>query len=107
FIGVPSDCSPVVLTFTPPSAASRALVRLLTGLGGGLNFDFARFSFQVPMLLSAAKAPSAVMATVMKSLDKMVLIFQFSFSFLSDNVETAWKSPRRNQVRSEWESVKE
>ena len=33
----PSACSPVVLTFTPPSDASRVIVRLLTGIGAGVT----------------------------------------------------------------------
>jgi hypothetical protein len=48
-------------------------VRFLTG-AAGLNFDFSMFSFQVPSVLSAAKAVMTVIARPANSLIRMFLI---------------------------------
>ena len=60
--------SPVVVTFTPPSDASLVMVRLFTGIGAGVYVDFATLSFQVPMVLSAPKAATVVIARARSAL---------------------------------------
>lgn len=52
-----SALSPFADSFTPPSDASRTIVRLVIGdcPDGGLD-DFSVFIFQVPSVLSAANA---------------------------------------------------
>src|SRR6266566_4655482 len=79
-MGVPSIFSPVVVTFTPPSDASRTVVRLLTVLGP-LPVLLSVFRFHVPSELSAPKIPIAVIATPITNFAKMLFIV-FLFSFL-------------------------
>src|ERR1017187_1315193 len=64
FIIVPSARSPVFVTFTPPLDASRTVVRLFNGNGAGVYFDFATFSFHVPIVLSAPKAARAATVNI-------------------------------------------
>src|SRR5258708_27269204 len=67
-IAVPSVRSPVVVCLTPPSDASLVMVRLLTGIGAGVYFDFSTLNFQVPSVLSAPKAATVVITKAMKAL---------------------------------------
>src|SRR5579864_2295485 len=55
-MGVPSVRSPVLVTFTPPGAASRTEVTLFTGNGAGVYFVFSTLAFHVPRELSAPNA---------------------------------------------------
>ena len=61
-MGVPSTFSPVLVTLTPPSDASRTVVRLLTVLGL-LPLVLSKLRFHVPSELSAPNIPIAVIAT--------------------------------------------
>src|ERR1051326_7980677 len=63
-----------MVTFIPPSAASRELDALLSGMGPGVYFDFATFNFQVPIVLSAASAPIVVRARATRVLVNMARI---------------------------------
>src|SRR4030081_1061639 len=75
-IGVPSACSPVLVTVTPPFAASRIVVMLLIGIGAGVYFDLSMLSFQVPSELSAPRAAIAVIAKAMNALLRILPICQ-------------------------------
>jgi hypothetical protein len=55
----------VVVTFTPPGAASRTTVRLFTGQGAGVYLDAVMLTFQVPRELSTPKAANGV--TIVKA----------------------------------------
>src|ERR1022692_4076036 len=78
FIIVPSARSPVFVTFTPPLDASRTVVRLFNGNGAGVYVDLATFSFQVPMVLSAPKAATVVIARARITVLRIVRICQAS-----------------------------
>src|ERR1700693_1634225 len=52
----------------PPSIPARTTVRLFTGMGAGVYFDYSTFSFQVPIVLSAPRAARAVAAKIKNSL---------------------------------------
>src|SRR5438876_11274742 len=75
-MAVPSILSPVVVTFTPPSDASRTVLRLLTVLGP-LPVLLSTLRFQVPSELSAPKTPIAVIATPITNFAKMLCIVFF------------------------------
>ena len=83
-IAVPSDRSPVVVCFTPPSATSRVTVRLLTGIGAGVYFDFSILSFQVPSELSAPKTTPVEIARTTSALRRRDRIV-FSFMVLIEH----------------------
>src|SRR5713226_2467402 len=91
-MGVPSMFSPVVVTFTPPSDASRTVVRLLTVLGL-LLLLFSMLRFHVPSELSAPKTPIAVIAIPITNLAKILRIVQFSlFTLLKFTDVAVWRS---------------
>src|ERR1019366_8894773 len=81
FIIVPSARSPVFVTFTPPLDASRTVVRLFNGNGAGVYFDFSTLSFQVPIELSAPKAPMVVIARATSALVRIVRICKAPLNF--------------------------
>src|SRR5262245_26007606 len=72
-IGVPSTRSPVLACFTPPSTAPRSSIRLFTGIGGPVYLDFSRFSFQAPIVLSAPRATTVLIA---KARDALIRVFR-------------------------------
>src|SRR6266478_8993416 len=91
-MGVPSILSPGVVTFTPPSDASRTVVSLLTVLGP-LPVLLSVFRFHVPSELSAPKIPIAVIATPITNLAKMLCIVFFPSLLLLNFSEVAvWRS---------------
>ena len=55
FMGFPSAVTPSLESLIPSGVDSNLSVRRF-GPGPGLDFDFATFSFQVPIQLSAARA---------------------------------------------------
>src|ERR1700689_4168226 len=67
---------PVLVTFTPPGAASRVTVRLFTGHGAGVYLLFAMLAFQVPRELSAPHADKVVVTA--KANSARVNIFRMS-----------------------------
>src|SRR5450631_399100 len=67
---------PMLVTFTPPGAASRVTVRDFTGHGAGVYLLFATSAFQVPRELSAAKAETVVV--IAKANNATLKIFRIS-----------------------------
>jgi hypothetical protein len=56
-------------------------VRLLTGIGAGVYFDFSTLSFQVPIELSAPKAATVVIARAISALVRSVRICKAPLNF--------------------------
>src|SRR3984885_13999789 len=67
---------PVLVTLTPPGAASRVTVRLFTGHGAGVCLHFAMLAFQVPRELSAPHADTEVV--IAKANNARLNIFRIS-----------------------------
>src|ERR1035438_4016740 len=67
---------PVLVTLTPPGAASGVSVRLFTGHGAGVYLLFAVLAFQVPMELSAPHADTVVV--IAKANNARLNIFRIS-----------------------------
>src|ERR1700733_10493765 len=67
---------PVLVTLTPPGAASRVTVRLFTGHGAGVYLHFAMLAFQVPRELSAPHADTVVV--IAKANNTRLNIFRIS-----------------------------
>src|SRR5580698_1285852 len=65
---------PVLVTLTPPGAASRVTERLFTGHGAGVYLLFATLAFQVPRELSAPHAERVVV--IAKANNARVNIFR-------------------------------
>src|ERR1039457_1391293 len=67
---------PVLVTLTPPGAASRVTVRLFTGHGAGVYLHFATLAVQVPRELSAPHADKVVV--IAKANNARLNIFRIS-----------------------------
>src|ERR1017187_2503212 len=67
---------PVLVTFTPPGAASRVTVRLFTGHGAGVYLLFATLAFHVPRELSCPHADKVVV--IAKANNARLNIFRIS-----------------------------
>src|SRR5439155_7154355 len=93
-MGVPSIFSPVAVTFTPPSDASRTVVRLLTVLGL-LPFVLSMLRFHVPSELSTPNSPIVVIATPITNFAKMFCIVLFPSVLLLNFWEVAVGGQRR------------
>src|ERR1700739_4029616 len=75
-IAEPSVRVPLLVTLTPPGAASRVTVRFFTGHGAGVYLHFATLAFQVPRELSAPLADTVVV--IAKANNARLNIFRIS-----------------------------
>src|SRR5215472_14759337 len=90
-MAVPSILSPVVVTFTPPSDASRTVVRLLIGFAVEVDLDLATFRFHVPSELSAPSIPMTVIATPIANRVKIFRIALPSLRSLKLSEVAVWR----------------